>query len=92
MYQGGIWALKQRGKTVVSTRQSYYKLKGKVEGKPCEISFNYRFLLEGLLNISSGHEKNAEVGLELTNSEKPGVLRLKGDDSYLYLVMPIKAS
>jgi hypothetical protein len=32
MHQGGTWALKQRGKTVVSTEQSYYKLKGKVEG------------------------------------------------------------
>ncbi len=32
MYQGGIWALKQRGKKVVSTRKSYYELKGKVEG------------------------------------------------------------
>jgi len=30
--------------------------------------------------------------LELTGSEKPGVLRLKGDESYLYLVMPIKNS
>jgi len=28
----------------------------------------------------------------MTGSEKPGVLRLKGDESYLYLVMPIKNS
>lgn len=62
-------------------------LVGKIEGKPCEISFNYRFLIDGLLNI-----KSPEVVLELTNSEKPGVLKPKGDDSYLYLVMPIKAS
>lgn len=62
-------------------------LTGKVEGKPCEISFNYRFLLDGLLNI-----KSSEVVLELSGSEKPGVLRPKGDDSYLYLVMPIKSS
>jgi hypothetical protein len=32
MHQGGIWALKQRGNTVVSTIQSNYKLEGKVEG------------------------------------------------------------
>jgi len=63
----------------------------KVEGKPCEISFNYRFLLDGLLSIVS-KEKKPEVVLELINSEKPGVLRLKGDDSYLYLVMPIKST
>jgi DNA polymerase-3 subunit beta len=65
---------------------------GKVEGKPCEISFNYRFLLDGLLNLSSLQQKKPEVVLELTGSEKPGILRLKEEESYLYLVMPIKSS
>jgi hypothetical protein len=41
MYQGGIWALKQSGKTVVSTRQSRYKLKGKVEGNQLKGKFYY---------------------------------------------------
>ena len=59
---------------------------GKIEGKPCEISFNHRFLLEGLLNI-----KDSRVVFDLINSEKPGVLRPESDDSYLYLVMPIKS-
>ncbi len=67
-------------------------LPGKVDGKSCEISFNYRFLLDGLLNISINQQKKSEAVLELTGSEKPGVLRLKGDDNYLYLVMPIKSS
>ncbi|MBL7142401.1 MAG: DNA polymerase III subunit beta [Candidatus Pacebacteria bacterium] len=67
-------------------------LSGKVEGKPCEISFNYRFLLDGLLNIGLNQQKKSEAVLELTGSEKPGVLKLKGDESYLYLVMPIKNS
>ncbi len=65
-------------------------LAGKVEGKPCEISFNYRFLLDGLLSVCSGREKASEVVLELTSSEKPGVIRPRGDESFLYLVMPIK--
>jgi len=65
---------------------------GKVEGKPCEISFNYRFLLDGLLNLSSLQQKKPEAVLELTGSEKPGILRLKDEESYLYLVMPIKSS
>jgi len=67
-------------------------LPGKVEGRACEISFNYRFLLDGLLNISLNQQKKSEAVLELTGSEKPGVLRLKGNESYLYLVMPIKNS
>lgn len=66
-------------------------IQGRVEGKSCEISFNYRFLLEGLLNIAAGKEKTPEVVLELNSSEKPGVLKPKNDDTYLYLVMPIRA-
>ena len=65
-------------------------LQGRVEGKPCEVSFNHRFLLDGLLNIASGREKGSEVVLELNGSEKPGVLRPKSDETYLYLVMPIR--
>lgn len=67
-------------------------LAGKVEGKPCEISFNYRFLLEGLLNINLQQQKKPEVVLELSGPEKPAVLRMKGEENYLYLVMPIKNS
>jgi len=74
----------------------------KVEGKPCEISFNHRFLLEGLLSIASNkeyagkeassREKDQELVLELIGADKAGVLRPKKDDSYLYLIMPIKTS
>lgn len=67
-------------------------LNAKIDGKPFEISFNYRFLLDGLLNMSLGREKETEIILELNGSEKPGVIKAKGDDSYLYLVMPIKTS
>ena len=67
-------------------------LSGEVQGKPCEISFNHRFLLDGLLNISANQEKNPKIVLELINSEKPGIIKPKDDDTYLYLVMPIKTS
>jgi len=67
-------------------------LSAKIEGKSCEISFNHRFLLDGLSNIGLNQQKKSEAVLEMTGSEKPGVLRLKGDESYLYLVMPIKNS
>jgi DNA polymerase-3 subunit beta len=62
-------------------------LSGKIKGKEIEISFNHRFLSDGLLNI-----KSPEVVFELTGSEGPGVLKPAGDPSYLYVVMPIKAS
>ncbi|MFH1509590.1 MAG: DNA polymerase III subunit beta [Candidatus Nealsonbacteria bacterium] len=65
-------------------------IKVKVEGKSCDVSFNHRFLLDGILSVVSGEEKNPEITLELSGSDKPGVLRSKKNDSYLYLIMPIK--
>jgi len=60
---------------------------GKVEGEIVEISFNHRFLLDGLLSI-----KAPEIMLELNKETGPGVLKAVGDDTYIYVVMPIKAS
>jgi len=65
--------------------QSHLVSRGK--GKELEISFNYRFLIDGLLNM-----KSQEVILELTGAEGPAALKPAGDPSYLYVVMPIKAS
>lgn len=65
-------------------------LTGKIKGKPKEISFNHRFLLDGLLKIKSSEvvfeitERNGEVG--------PGVLKPMGDQSYIYVLMPIQTS
>lgn len=62
-------------------------LRGKIKGEITEISFNYRFLIDGLSNI-----KSSEVSLELNGGEGAGVLKPVGDQSYIYLVMPIKAN
>lgn len=62
-------------------------LPAKIKGEELEISFNYRFLAEGLLNM-----KNQEVIFELNKEEGPGVLKPAADASYIYLVMPVKAS
>jgi len=59
----------------------------KIEGEETIISFNYRFLLSGLSNINS-----SEVIFELNGEEGPGVLKPVGDESYIYLLMPIKGS
>lgn len=60
-------------------------IQGKVKGEPLEISFNQKFLLDGLLNI-----KDSEVIFEFTKEEKPAVLKGVEDLSYIYIVMPIK--
>jgi len=62
-------------------------LSGKGTGKKVEVSFNWRFLVEGLSNI-----KTPEVIFELSGEEGPAVLKPVDDSSYLYIAMPIKAS
>lgn len=60
---------------------------GKIKGQEITISFNWRFLIDGLLNI-----KSPEVIFELNGEDGPGVLKPVGDQSYIYVVMPIKAT
>jgi DNA polymerase III subunit beta len=57
----------------------------KLKGKKETISFNYKYLIEGLSNIKSN-----EVSFEINNNTDPGVFRPVGDSSFLYIVMPIK--
>jgi len=57
-----------------------------VEGEPIEAAFNYKFLVDGLLNI-----KSSEVIFDISKEEGPCILRPVGDASYLYVVMPIKS-
>ena len=62
-------------------------LLAKIEGEKLEVSFNYKFLIDGLNNI-----KSSEVIFELSEKEGPCVLKPVGDNSYLYVVMPIKSN
>ncbi len=79
-------------KALISSRSSdlgeyQSSILGKIKGEPVEISFNHRFLLDGLSNIRS-----SEVILELSGDSGPGVVKSVGDDSYIYVVMPIKSN
>ncbi len=57
-----------------------------VEGEPIEISFNHKYLTDGLLNMGS-----SEITLNLSKEDGPCAIRPVGDSSYIYVVMPIKA-
>ncbi|TSC95019.1 MAG: hypothetical protein CEN87_31 [Parcubacteria group bacterium Licking1014_1] len=59
----------------------------KIEGDTMEVSFNYKFLIDGLLNI-----KSSEVIFDISKEEGPCVLKPVGDLSYIYVVMPIKST
>src|SRR3989344_587598 len=58
----------------------------KIDGENIQVSFNYKFLIDGLLNI-----KSSEVIFDISKEEGPCILRPVGDASYIYVVMPIKS-
>ena len=62
-------------------------LPAKIKGKALSVSFNHRFLTDGLLKI-----KSQEIVFELNSEEGPVVLKPLGEEDYLYVVMPIKTS
>lgn len=57
----------------------------KVEGEGGEIAFNSRFLSDLF-----AHAPGEEVQLEMTGALNPGVFRVAGDESYLYVIMPVR--
>lgn len=57
----------------------------KFKGEPVNVSFNYKYLMEGVANI-----KSSEIIFELNGDAGPGLIKPVGDDSYIYVVMPIK--
>jgi DNA polymerase III subunit beta len=67
--------------------QSQSSVAGKIEGDQIEISFNHKFLTDGLLKM-----KSSEVSFEISKEEGACILKPVGDTSYLYVVMPIKSN
>ncbi|MEF8846970.1 MAG: DNA polymerase III subunit beta [Candidatus Paceibacterota bacterium] len=58
-----------------------------VEGEDSEASFNWRFVRDGLSNINTD-----QVIFEMNGGEGAATLRPDGDESYLYVIMPIKST
>jgi len=61
-------------------------LEAKIEGEPVQVSFNYKFLMDGLLNI-----KSSEIIFSISKEDGPCILKPVGDPNYIYMVMPIKS-
>ncbi len=61
-------------------------LQAKVDGEEVEVSFNCKFLIDGLSNI-----KSSEVIFNISKEDGPCILKPVADASYLYMVMPIKS-
>lgn len=65
--------------------ESHANIKAEITGEQNEITFNYRYLIDGLNNASG-----EEVLLDIVNDNTPGKLTSEKDKDYLYLIMPIK--
>lgn len=65
--------------------ESESTMAAKVEGDGVKVSFNWKFILDGLSNM-----KSSEISFEMQGSDGPAVIRPIGDASYLYVIMPIK--
>jgi len=61
------------------------EIEANIEGESLEIAFNFRFLLD-FLGVVSGEEVIFEASGPLT----PGVFRLKGDESFFHIIMPVR--
>jgi len=59
------------------------EIKGKIEGDENEITFNWKYLLEGLSLIDS-----SEVFFGVNTKESPSFLQGLGEEDYLYILMP----
>jgi len=66
-------------------------LAAKIEGKETEVSFNYKFLKDGFVDIE---QDRIIMGLSKDDKEEdgPAVIRPIDDETYLYVVMPIQPS
>jgi DNA polymerase-3 subunit beta len=69
----------------VQVGESVSEIDVEYDGDANATTLNYRFLLDGLSNIDS-----EEVRIELIDGNIPCIIKPKDDDSYLYIVMPIK--
>ena len=58
---------------------------GEIEGEPQKIAFNYKFVLDFLVNI-----KGDRVILEITQPNAPAVFKINGETDFLHVIMPIR--
>ena len=65
--------------------ESRVDVDAEISGIDNEVAINYRYLVDGLNNISSD-----KVKLKVVSNNTPCVLTAEAEDDYLYVVMPIR--
>ncbi len=68
-----------------SVGENSVEIDSTIQGEENEIAFNARYLLELLSNIDA-----ETMVFEMSGPLNPGVFKIKGDNTYLHLIMPIR--
>jgi DNA polymerase-3 subunit beta len=68
-----------------SIGENRHVLPAKIDGPETEAIFNWKYLLDGVRAVET-----KEVLLGLNGNERPAVIKSTGDDSYFYILMPIR--
>lgn len=64
--------------------ENKYVLPAKVQGKPKETTFNWRYLADALRVLET-----EEIFLGIVSDNEPALLKSPGDSSYIYILKPI---
>ncbi len=81
MHQGGVELSVSRQEVGEETEH----IEGEFSGEDLTIAFNTKYLTEGVNAINAD-----EVAIDTTDPLKPGMLRGVDDDSFRYLLMPVR--
>ncbi len=65
--------------------ENKYLIPAKITGDPLNVSFNWRFILDGLKNISADL-----VHFGFQGDTRPSIIKWPKDNAFLYVIMPIK--
>lgn len=67
--------------------ENKYLVPAKIKGSPFSVSFNWKYVLDGLKNFNS-----KEIMLGVNGDNRPALLKNPADGSYFYILMPIKSA
>lgn len=65
--------------------EAYEEIDVKYDGEPVEVSYNASYLMD-VLKVA----ETQEMEIKLISSMNPGVIKPAGDESFIYVVMPIR--
>ena len=69
----------------IQTGENVSQIKAEITGDEINIILNYKYLLDGLLNLNSEY-----ANIEVIDSNNPCLIRPSNNENYLYIIMPIR--